>query len=611
MFSPSVSRLLAGVSLAISIAKAAALPVCPPASAANFDYIVVGSGVGGGPLAARLAENGFSVLVVEAGNNVISVNTTIPLYFGRSVEDPAIELAYTYNEFSAGAQFPRNNAWYPRARALGGSTVHNAMLNNVADTQQDFNNLASMFNDQTWSYNNMRKYFNRIEDDLSADATDTKDHGFSGWLKTTTNPTSVILTPTFNDTQFLSVINTIASSGPAIADVNSIANVAAVGVGNPSYTIDNTRNRTSVRSRLTDVQVATKGKLSISYSTLATKIALCTPSGGGLPTAFGVNIAVGGAIAVASNFAGKGKLTTKLVTARHEVIVSAGVFQSPQLLMLSGIGNQTELKQFGITPVVNLPGVGQNLQDHDEVASIWSLKQNFTLLNGCTFLYDVKDDPCLNNWQNGVYGQGPALFTTMAKSDPSLTQPDLFTYWLTGYFRGFFHGFAQELAEHKNVLTSVVLKAHPSSRGSVSLTGSDPQDVLHIEKRHFEAAGGQSDINAVMTGIKSAWGVVENGDLNVHVDERIFPTPDVTSNVEIQDHILENVFGHHACCTNKMGIASDPMAVLDGNFKVRGVANLRVVDISSWPTIPGFFVATPTYMMSEKAADVIIAAARA
>ncbi|KAJ7142340.1 GMC oxidoreductase-domain-containing protein [Mycena epipterygia] len=113
-----------------------------------------------------------------------------------------------------------------------------------------------------------------------------------------------------------------------------------------------------------------------------------------------------------------------------------------------------------------------------------------------------------------------------------------------------------------------------------------------------------------MTGIKSAWSIVENGGVNAHIDERIFPTPDVTSDVEIQDHILQNVFGYHAGCTNKMGVASDPMAVLDGNFKVRGVANLRVVDISSWPTIPEFFVATPTYMLSEKVADVIIAAAR-
>ncbi|KAJ7144365.1 glucose-methanol-choline oxidoreductase, partial [Mycena epipterygia] len=160
-----------------------------------------------------------------------------------------------------------------------------------------------------------------------------------------------------------------------------------------------------------------------------------------------------------------------------------------------------------------------------------------------------------------------------------------------------------------NALTSVVLKSHPSTRGVVTLTGSNPQDPLHIEKRHFEAAGGQSDIDAMITGVHSAWALANNTNISKHIAERVFPAPSVQTDEQIKDHILENVFGHHACCTNKMGVASDPMAVLDGNFRVRGVANLRVVDISSWPIIPGFFVATPTYMMSEKAADVIMAAA--
>ncbi|KAJ7144189.1 hypothetical protein C8R44DRAFT_973823 [Mycena epipterygia] len=612
MFSPSLSRLLAAVFLAISFADASSLPACAPNSHPDYDYVVVGSGVGGGPVAARLAENGFSVLVVEAGENVINVNTTIPLYFGRAVEDPKLELNYTYNEYSPGAQFPRDGAWYPRARGLGGSTIHNAMLNNIADTKQDFNNLATMFNDPTWSYTNMRNYFKRIENNLSLNKTDP-DHGFNGWLKTTTTPSSLTATA-LTDPQFASIVSTISGSGPIINDVNSVANVEAVGVGIPSYTIDESRNRTSVRSRLTDVQVSSKGKLAISYGTLATKIALCDPGHGGIPTAYGVEIAVGGAISVASNFNGIKKLTTRLVTVRHEVIVSAGVFQSPQLLMLSGIGNQTELQKNGITPVVNLPGVGANLQDHDEVASVWRMKENYTLFDGCTFLYTPGTDPCIASWESSghqnIYGFGPALFTIMARSSPSMSQPDLFTYWLPADFRGFNRGFAQELAENHNTLTGVVLKAHPSTRGLVTLTGNDPQDPVHIEKHHFEAAGGSADINAILTGIKSAWSLAQDGGIEPHIAERIFPAPNVTTDTEIKDHILENVFGHHACCTNKMGAANDPMAVLDGNFKVRGVANLRVVDISSWPTIPGFFVATPTYMLSEKAADVIMAATR-
>ncbi|KAJ7144375.1 hypothetical protein C8R44DRAFT_601832, partial [Mycena epipterygia] len=299
------------------------------------------------------------------------------------------------------------------------------------------------------------------------------------------------------DPQFLDIVNTIASSGPFINDTNSATNVNAVGVGNPSYTIDDSRNRTNVRTRLLDVQVFTKSKLEFSLNTLATKIALCHPANGGEPTAFGVEIAVGGALAVASSFNGIKALATKLVTVRHEVIVSAGVFQSPQLvtLQLSGIGNATVLQKNGITPIVNLPGVGNNHQDHDVIATVWNMKVNFTLLNDCTFLYTPGTDPGLATWEEHLRFR-PGPIHHHGQQHTCVTEPDLFKYWLPADFRGFSRGFAQELAVTHNALTAVVLKSHPSSRGVVTLTGSNPQDPLHIEKHHFEAADGQSDINA-------------------------------------------------------------------------------------------------------------------
>ncbi|KAF7348775.1 Oxygen-dependent choline dehydrogenase [Mycena venus] len=591
--------------------------ICSPI----YDFIVVGSGVGGGPLAARLAENGFSVVVVDSGHNVVNVNTTVPLYFGRAVDDPQIELNYTYHEYSPGAKFPRDDAWYPRARALGGSTVmnsvHNAMLNDIADTKQDFDHLAAIFNDSTWAYENMRKYFTRIEHNLYL-SEPNPDHGFDGWLKTSLEPTFIINEPQFADQQLTDIVNTIATSGPALNDTNSAANVEAIGIGSPSYTIDENHNRSCVRDRLLDVQHSSKqgkGKLTFLPDTLATKVALCDPGDGGSPKAYGVEIAVGAALAVGSNFKGKQKLDTTLLTARHEVIVSAGVFQSPQLLMLSGIGDKNALQQHGINPVVHLPGVGTNLQDHDEVASIWSLKENYTLFDGCTFLYTSEDDPCLEYWATSghanLYSFGPALFTTMSRTSgtPDSAQPDMLTYWVPAYFPGFFRGFAQRIADTHNALTGVVLKAHPSSRGVVQLTGGHPQDPLRIEKRHFEAPGGQDDIATMREAIRAAWALVASPNITMHVEARVFPDPQVESDEQIEDHILQNVFGHHACCTNPMGTDDDPNAVLDGNFKVRGVDSLRVVDISSWPTIPGFFVTTPTYMISEKAADIIAAAA--
>ncbi|KAJ6577050.1 hypothetical protein DFH09DRAFT_1361354 [Mycena vulgaris] len=605
------------VSLSLHVLQIASLPACEDTSQSEFDFVVVGAGVGGGPLAARLAENGFSVFLVDAGHDVVNVNTTIPFYFGRAVEDPQLELNYTYDEYSPGSKFPRNDAWYPRARGIGGSTIHNALINNIADTERDFDNLASMFNDSTWSYKNMRSYFKRIEHNLDFKESNP-DHGFDGWLKTSLNPTSILANPQFADAQFLDIANTLATSGPSIDDINSAANVGAVGVGSPSYTIDEHHNRSSVHDHLIRVKESSNGKLHFSLDTLATKVLMCDPGYGGSPIAYGVEIAPGAALAVAGNFQGKQDLKTELITVRHEVIISAGVFQSPQLLIylpgqLSGIGDQSELSQHGIESIVHLPGVGTNLQDHDEVANIWTLKQNHTLFNGCNILYTPEEDPCLKFWtgsgHENLYSFGAALFMMMSRSAPALPEPDIMIYWAPGFFRGFFHGFPEELADIHNAITAVVLKAHPSSRGVVRLTGNHPQDALHIEKHHFEASGGRQDIVAIRNAIKVARSIVEHPNITMHLEAQVFPGPEVQTDDEIDDHILEHVFGHHACCTNPMGADDDPNAVLDGDLKVRGVENLRVVDISSWPKVPGWFVTTPTYMLSEKASDVIIAAA--
>ncbi|KAJ6561800.1 hypothetical protein B0H19DRAFT_1233669 [Mycena capillaripes] len=529
------------VSISIQVLQAASLLACPSTSQADFDFVVVGSGVGGGPLAARLAESGFSVLVVDAGNDVVNVNTTIPLYFGRAVEDPQLELNYTLEEFSPGAKFPRNDV--SRARGLGGSTVHNAMINDVAATERDFDNLATMFNDSTWSYNNMRNYFKRIEDNLYLNNSDP-DHGFNGWLKTNINPTSILANPQFADPQLIDIINTLATSGPSIDDINSETNDAAIGVGVPSYTIDEHRNRSSVRDHLVDTKTSTGGNLRFALDTLVTKVLLCENGTGGSPVAYGVEIAPGAALPVASNFRGKQPLQTQTITVRYEVIISAGVFQSPQLL--SGIGDRDQLSQHGIEPIVHLPGVGSNLQDHDEVANIWTLKQNHTLFNGCTVLYTPEDDPCLEFWiesgHQNLYSFGAALFMMMSRSAPAQPSPDVMIYWAPAYFPGFVRGFPDSLANVHNALTAVILKAHPSSRGTVRLTGNHPQDALQIEKHHFEAPGGQQDIAAIRDGIKVARSIVELPNIAMHLEAQVFPDQAPQSDEEIDDHILEHVF---------------------------------------------------------------------
>jgi choline dehydrogenase len=201
------------------------------------------------------------------------------------------------------------------------------------------------------------------------------------------------------DAQLLDIVNTLATSGPSVDDINSAANADAVGVGIPSYTIDESHNRSSVHDHLVRVKESSHGRLHFALDTLATKVVTCHSESGGSPVAYGVEIAPGAALAVASNFEGKQKLKTELITVRHEVIISAGVFQSPQLVggfempvscdslnmflahgisilpilnmksyivaKLSGIGDQLELSKHGIDSVVHLPGVGTNLQGQE------------------------------------------------------------------------------------------------------------------------------------------------------------------------------------------------------------------------------------------------------
>ncbi|KAF9269642.1 FAD-linked reductase [Marasmius fiardii PR-910] len=238
------------------------------------------------------------------------------------------------------------------------------------------------------------------------------------------------------------------------------------------------------------------------------------------------------------------------------------------------------------------------------------MKQNFSLFNGCTFASDPDQDPCLKAWQDegrmNIYSFGPALEVYTYKSQPEYSYPDILTYMLPGYFEGFVRGFPEKTASTHNAVTAVNLKARPSSRGTVRLTGSHPQDLLAINKEHFQNERGPQDVRDLRQAVKRSREIMNSLLIAPFVEKEVFPGEQAQSDEEIEKHVYEHIFGHHACCTNAMGTDSDSNAILDGDFKVRGVNNLRVVDASSWPIVPGYFVTTPIYMMSEKAADVIL-----
>jgi choline dehydrogenase-like flavoprotein len=177
-----------------------------------------------------------------------------------------------------------------------------------------------------------------------------------------------------------------------------------------------------------------------------------------------------------------------------------------------------------------------------------------------------------------------------------------------GHFHGYFPGYSKLLAEDRSALTWAILKAHTDNHaGTVTLRSADPLDTPLINFRYFKEGtnGGRQDLDGVVAGIRFVRDITaQAGDVIVR-EER--PGSDVKDSVGLEAFVEDNAWGHHASCTCKIGPDDDPMAVLDSNFRVRGVKGLRVVDASVFPKIPGFFIVTSVYMIGEKAADAILA----
>jgi choline dehydrogenase len=318
--------------------------------------------------------------------------------------------------------------------------------------------------------------------------------------------------------------------------------------------------------------------------------------------------------------------SAKPFRAKREVIVSGGAFNSPQLLMLSGIGPKEELGRHGIPVNIALPGVGKNLQDRYEVGIVYKLKENLATLEQARFEADPQKDPVYKEWSEAspeerregkgfLYSSNGVIIAILKRSSiarDAKQDPDLFIFGLPSDFRGYEQGYTKSISI-KDHFTWLVLKAHTrNSGGEVTLRSNDPRDTPQINFKYFEEGNdrnkGQEDLQAMTEAIafirRMMSGLTANGDA-----QEIWPGPNVTD-VALKEWIMNEAWGHHASCSCKLGPADDHTAVLDKDFRVRGTANLRVVDASVFPYIPGFFIVTPVYMIAEKASEVILADAK-
>jgi choline dehydrogenase-like flavoprotein len=297
------------------------------------------------------------------------------------------------------------------------------------------------------------------------------------------------------------------------------------------------------------------------------------------------------------------------VRASREVILAGGAFNTPQLLMLSGIGPAAHLQEMGIPVRVSLDGVGRNLQDRYEVGVVNRMRDQWKVLNGATF---AAGDPQYGEWEagrSGVYTTNGAVLGVIKKSSDQQPVPDLLCFALLGYFKGYVPGYSAWFAQKLNYLTWAVLKGHTVNRaGEVSLRSRDPLDMPNVNFHYFqEGTDGTAsqDLDAVVDGVKFVRTMTRELREQGIIAEEELPGEQVQSDDQLREYVRNNAWGHHASCTCPIG---DPNqgGVLTSDFKVHGTTGLRVVDASVFPRIPGLFILSAVYMIGEKAADVIL-----
>lgn len=591
----------------------------------DFDYIVVGSGAGGGPVAVRLAEAGFTVGLIEAGQAPEHDWFNVPVLHPFASEHPDISWEFFAKHYADETRSKRDKKYsaekggvfYPRAATLGGCTQHHAMIT-VYPHDSDWQHIVELTGDGSWAPDKMRAYFERLErctyaKDPGQGRPNPTRHGYKGWLTTTDLDLKLGLGDPAIVRTVLKAIKAAWLEGFSGAlpdlpqDPNDWRRRPFEGIAfTPLSTLEG--RRAGTRELINRTRAKFPQRLILKQGNLAAKVLFDASK-----RAIGVECWEGQHLYRADpNSSAAGPFEVKRYTCSREVILAAGAFNSPQLLMLSGIGPAAHLQQHGIPVLADRPGVGENLQDRYEIGVVSEMKQNWKIIEKATFepppSTNVTGDPCYVEWQSGkgVYTTNGALLAVIKKSSPDRPDPDLFMFALAGKFHGYFPGYSKEMERTKNFLTWMVLKAHTENPGGrVRLESSDPRERPEIDFKYFdEPVSAKRDVDAVLEGVRFVRKISKH---NTAIKREIIPGPDIATDDQVREFIKDNAWGHHASCSNRMGKPSDPLAVVDSKFRVIGVENLRVVDSSVFPRIPGFFIVTPIYMIAEKAADVILA----